>query len=486
MAQQTLEARLRDEIRRRGPIPFADFMRAVLYDPDGGYYSGDGDRIGPAGDFYTAPATHPAFGALLALQLERCWELLGRPGSFTIVEEGGGKGRLAEDISSYVRHLTPEFGQAVDYRIAELGRRGRVIWSADDTEINIDWNDDATPTEIENGVIISNELYDAWARHRVIQQGSTLYELLVDATDGGFIEIIAEPSTPALADRLRQLDVTLPNGSKAEIDLDGPAHLQESAATLRHGFIFTIDYGYPAATLYDGSRREGTLLCYHHHTSSTNPYIRLGKQDITAHVDFTSLARAGEDAGLLTEGLLTQQRYLKKLGSQAFIDVCVSLTSRRRTSLQTAWRCWNSRGQTGSAALASSFTARARRAAGRGAWMKSSSAARAAGLATYRPSCSRRSTCRCWQAAIRSTLNWTPSGPKRNDGTQEKSPQEVTGNDHRRPAQGTWNHSPTARYAGWQLHARQPRPQHSLCGRTTAHAGWPAHCEGKGWRGSDG
>ena len=321
MAQQTLEARLRDEIRRRGPIPFADFMRAVLYDPEGGYYSGDGDRIGPAGDFYTAPATHPAFGALLALQLERCWELLGRPGSFTIVEEGGGKGRLAEDVCSYIRHLTPEFGQAVDYRIAEFGRRGRVIWSADDTEINIDWNDDATPTEIENGVIISNELYDAWARHRVIQQGSTLYELLVDATDGGFIEIIAEPSTPALADRLRQLDVTLPNGSKAEIDLDGPAHLQESAATLRHGFIFTIDYGYPAATLYDGSRREGTLLCYHHHTSSTNPYIRLGKQDITAHVDFTSLARAGEDAGLVTEGLLTQQRYLKKLGSQAFIDV---------------------------------------------------------------------------------------------------------------------------------------------------------------------
>ena len=240
MAQQTLEARLRDEIRRRGPIPFADFMRAVLYDPDGGYYSGDGDRIGPAGDFYTAPAAHPAFGALLALQLERCWELLGRPDSFTIVEEGGGKGRLAEDICSYIRHLTPEFGQAVDYRIAELGRRGRVIWSADGADIHIDWNDDATPTEIENGVIISNELYDAWPRHRVIQQGETLYELLVDATDAGFIEVIAEPSTPALAECLRQLDVTLPNGSKAEIDLDGPAHLAESAATLRHGFIFTI------------------------------------------------------------------------------------------------------------------------------------------------------------------------------------------------------------------------------------------------------
>ena len=227
----------------------------------------------------------------------------------------------------------------------------------DGAEFEIDWNDDAAPREIENGVIISNELYDAWPRHRVIQQGSTLYELLVDATDGGFIEIIAEPSTPALAERLSQLDVTLPNGSKAEIDLAGPAHLQESAARLRNGFIFTIDYGYPAATLYDGSRREGTLLCYHHHTSSTNPYIRLGKQDITAHVDFTSLARAAEDAGLLTEGLLTQQRYLKKLGSQAFIDVLRDLDlSPQDVSCQPhgdtgahqvrrVWRVWRSHSQ---------------------------------------------------------------------------------------------------------------------------------------------
>ncbi len=303
MARHTLEARLRDEIRRRGPIPFADFMRVALYDPDGGYYSTLEDRIGPTGDFYTSPATHPAFGALLALQLERCWELLDKPAQFTIIEEGGGKGRLAADILAYSRHLAAGFSNAVDYHVVERGQNGRV-----------------TPDEIQAGAIISNELYDAMPRHRVIQQGQTLYELLVDATDAGFIELIAEPSTPELAERMRRLDVTLPNGSKAEIDLEGAAHLKQSASRLRRGFVFTIDYGYPAATLYDGSRREGTLLCYHRHTSSTNPYIRLGKQDITAHVDFTSLAWAAEEAGLLTEGLLTQQRYLKKLGSQAFID----------------------------------------------------------------------------------------------------------------------------------------------------------------------
>lgn len=321
MARQTLEARLRDEIRRRGPIPFADFMRVVLYDPDGGYYSSLNERIGPAGDFYTAPATHPAFGALIALQLERCWELLDRPQSFTVIEEGGGKGRLAEDVFNYARYLTPDFRRAIDYRILEFGRNGRAaLPQGDDGKSVISWDGAAPYDEIAAGVIISNELYDAMPRHRVIQQGQTLYELLVDATDGGFIETIAEPSTPALAERLRQLDVTLPNGSKAEIDLGGPAHLTESASRPRRGFVFTIDYGYPAATLYDGSRREGTLLCYHHHTSSTNPYIRLGRQDITAHVDFTSLAWAGEKAGMWTEGLLTQQRYLKKLGSQAFID----------------------------------------------------------------------------------------------------------------------------------------------------------------------
>ncbi len=321
MGPRVLEARLRDEIRRRGPIPFADFMRTALYDPQGGYYSGKGDHIGPTGDFYTAPTTHPAFGALLALQLERCWELLGRPNPFTVIEEGGGKGRLAEDICSYIGRLTTQFRQSVDYRIEEFGRRGRVAVAEGTDLITISWDDDATPPQ-DNivGVIVSNELYDAWPRHRVIQQGDSLYELLVDVTDSGFIEILSKPSTPALADRLRQLDVTLPSGSKAEIDLEGPAHFTESASRLKAGFVFTIDYGYPAATLYDGSRREGTLLCYHRHTSSTNPYIRLGKQDITAHVDFTTLASAGEDAGLVTEALLTQQRYLKKLGSQAFID----------------------------------------------------------------------------------------------------------------------------------------------------------------------
>ena len=105
MGPPNLQARIRDEIRRKGPISFVDFMRFALYDPDGGYYTSGVIHVGADGDFYTAPAAHPAFGAMLALQLERMWELLGRPQPMSIVEGGGGKGLLAADILSYAKSL---------------------------------------------------------------------------------------------------------------------------------------------------------------------------------------------------------------------------------------------------------------------------------------------------------------------------------------------------------------------------------------------
>ena len=138
MGPPGLEARIHDEIRRRGPIPFADFMRAALYDPDGGYYAGGANHVGADGDFYTAPAAHPAFGAMLALQLEQMWELLGKPHPMSIIEGGGGKGLLAVDILAYARSLDPEFVAALDYRIIETGRNGRVRGVGSGDEISID------------------------------------------------------------------------------------------------------------------------------------------------------------------------------------------------------------------------------------------------------------------------------------------------------------------------------------------------------------
>lgn len=324
MASSSLEDRLRETIRRRGPIPFADFMRAALYDPDDGYYTSVTNHIGPEGDFYTAPSTHPAFSAVLALQLERLWEVLERPKSFTVVEGGGEKGLLARDLLAYASHLDRAFLSALAYWILEPGRRGRATLTDESAEssinLHIEWEEVTELPPIENGVFLSNELFDAYPRHRVIRQGGRLYELLVDLAGDNFIETIAPPTTPDIEEHFAKVGVELPDGCRAEIDLEGPRFLESVGNAIQRGFVVTIDYGYPAEGLYSTARRQGTLFCYHRHTSSTNPYIRIGKQDITAHVDFTALAHAGEAAGLQVEGLLTQQRYLKKLGIQAFID----------------------------------------------------------------------------------------------------------------------------------------------------------------------
>ena len=321
MGQPNLEARIRDEIRRRGPIPFADFMRFALYDPDGGYYTSGVNHVGPDGDFYTAPTTHPVFGAMLALQLERMWQLLGRPKPLSVVEGGGGKGLLAADVLSYARSLDAAFWGSLEYQIVETERAGRVNDLRADGTIDIHWSAVPDPIEIGTGVFLSNELFDAYPRHRVVNQGGRLYELFVDEGAGGaFVESLGPPSTPELKAYFERVGVALPEGCQTEVDLAGPRFLAEVSSEIERGFTITIDYGSPAEALFSTARRGGTLLCYHRHLSSANPYIRLGKQDITAHVDFTTLAQAGESRGMKTEGLLTQQRYLKKLGIQTLID----------------------------------------------------------------------------------------------------------------------------------------------------------------------
>ena len=170
---------------------------------------------------------------------------------------------------------------------------------------------------------MSNELFDAFPRHRVIKQGKELLEIYVTLNnEEDFIELLDEPSTPQLKDYFTALDIDLPERCQAEIDLEGPSFMQRIALAIRTGFTMTIDYGFDAANLYTERMRQGTLLSYFRHTASNNYYIRVGRQDLTAHIDFTSFAKAGEDAGMETVGLMTQQQYLKKLG----IDLITSLS----------------------------------------------------------------------------------------------------------------------------------------------------------------
>ena len=308
----SVEEALKEQIARQGHLTFAQFMELALYWPHGGYYS---QAQRHPGDYFTAPAAHPAFGALLSLQLEEMWRLLDCPASFTVVEQGAGSGLLARDILRYAHHLEPRFHQAVRY--IAIDRFQGAPMSGDPS---YEWIQSAgLPVKEDiNGCLLSNELLDALPVHRVTLRGGRLQEIYVTLHDGAFLEAIDEPSTPLLGARLEEEGVALAEGQRAEVCLALEPWMQEVAACLKRGFLLTIDYGHTAQALYAPERVQGSLRCYYQHTLAGNPYVRVGAQDITAHADFTAVATLGKRYGLANHGLQSQAAFLKNLGLDAF------------------------------------------------------------------------------------------------------------------------------------------------------------------------
>jgi SAM-dependent MidA family methyltransferase len=312
-----LVERIRDEIRRDGPMPFARFMTLALYDPDGGYYRAAEARPGWAGrDFLTAPELHPIFGATLSTGLREAWLALGRPATFTIREHGAGEGAMARAILDAIDD--DAFRAAIRYEPVEVDPRRVATWRAALTDAgHADRIADPLAGEAFDGVVLANEVLDALPVHRVRQRAARLLELAVDvdAADGHLVEVEIAPSTPALADRLAAEGITLVDGQTAELCLDIEPWLAAATADLRRGLVVLIDYGAPAADLYDPRRRPaGTLRAYLRHRVHDDPLIHVGRQDLTAHVDTTAVEAAGHDLGLTTVGLTTQAEALLALG----------------------------------------------------------------------------------------------------------------------------------------------------------------------------
>ena len=171
-----------------------------------------------------------------------------------------------------------------------------------------------------SGVVLANELLDAMPVHRVTLVGGRLRELFVDAApEGGFIEAAGEPSIPALGERLDRLGVTLSEGHRTEICLGAESWLREAFAAVERGYLLLIDYGHEAEAYYDESRRAGTLRCYAGHTLGMNPYVNVGKQDIGAHVEFTSVRSAATGGGVRGSGRdAAGGEWLRSLGIDAY------------------------------------------------------------------------------------------------------------------------------------------------------------------------
>ncbi|MBW4637536.1 MAG: class I SAM-dependent methyltransferase [Gloeocapsa sp. UFS-A4-WI-NPMV-4B04] len=304
-------------------ITFTQYMEAALYHPQQGYYATKAINIGQQGDFLTSPHLGADFGELLAEQFVQMGEIIGQQ-QFTIVEMGAGQGILAADILGYLLQHYPDFFAALEYIIVEKSNALQQEQQQRLKNLPIKWCSlEEIATDSIIGCCFSNELVDALPVHQFIIEAGQLREIYVTTQEARglpiFVEVIGELSTPQLAEYFDLVKIALPSsaypdGYRSEVNLAALDWLKVVSNRLQRGYLLTIDYGYPAHRYYNPMRSQGTLQCYYRHMHHNNPYINIGQQDITAHVDFTALQRWGEMCGLDNLGFTQQGLFLMALG----------------------------------------------------------------------------------------------------------------------------------------------------------------------------
>ncbi|WP_009631212.1 class I SAM-dependent methyltransferase [Synechocystis sp. PCC 7509] len=302
-------------------ITFAEFMELALYHSQYGYYTTKAVDIGAQGDFFTSPHLGKDFGELLAVQFAQMWDIMGQPVPFTLVEMGAGQGILAVDILKYLYKHYREFFNALQYVIVEVspGLKQQQQQLLQGVADKVKWCSlEEIPANSIIGCFFSNELVDAMPINLFSLQDGKLGEIYITlAEDDSFIEVCNAPSTPKIAEYFDLVGVNLAQlagNYRSEINLAALEWLSTISQKLQQGYLLTIDYGYTAARYYNPMRSQGTLQCYYRHQYHNNPYINIGEQDITAHVDFTALDLWGDRCGLQKVGFTQQGLFLMALG----------------------------------------------------------------------------------------------------------------------------------------------------------------------------
>jgi SAM-dependent MidA family methyltransferase len=266
------------------------------------------------------------------------WHLLGDPPVFHVIEVGSGDGALAQSIVQACWRMAPRLAQVLYYVAADY--EPRWLPSPDHP---FAWDngtgDGMSPSRRDAllgvqrvkteglrafrkvvGCILCNELIDNFPVHRFAIQGGRVKEVFVTSAGGTLTEVLDEPSSPRIEERLTSLGLSLTEGYRGEVNLAMEDWTGQLAQALDRGFILTIDYGQLATDLYAPQHNQGTLVCYHRHVVSSDPYQHIGQQDITCQVDFTSLMRLGDRHGLATVGYALQSQFLTNLGFPSFLD----------------------------------------------------------------------------------------------------------------------------------------------------------------------
>lgn len=313
-------------------IPFDEFMRLALYDPELGYYSAGKYKIGKDGDFITAPEIGSVFAYCIA---DQCQQILLSIPKGSILEAGAGHGRLAVDLLLQLeqRNSLPD-----KYLILELSHSLRTVQR--ETIQNdvphlidrIEWID-TFPNEF-HGIILGNELLDAMPVELFEISKAGPVSLNVKCDRDGFQYTYNRDQTSAqITDRLNPLK--LPAGYRSELNFQAEAWIRSAADSLAEGVLLLIDYGFPRAEYYHPQRQQGTLMCHYRHHNHDNPFVLIGLQDITAHVDFTAMAEAAVDSNLDVLGYTSQAAFLMTCGLEQLMKQSNPEDSAKHLTLTT-------------------------------------------------------------------------------------------------------------------------------------------------------
>jgi SAM-dependent MidA family methyltransferase len=340
----SVREQIEQEIRQRGPIPFSRYMQICLYDPAHGYYSRNADQFGKAGDFYTSSDVHAVFGRLLARQFEEIWRALDRPHRIEILELGPGRGLFARDVLDWCNKKFPDFFAALTYTLQESSPALRAKLRENlrehiGTERAAVLEGRSTGTCRTLGpetpiIVFANEFFDALpveilgtaGRVHIALENNRLHEIWL-------------PPPAAELEFLDRYGVHPEPRERVEVQLISQEWMKQICGEIAGGqrLIIVIDYGYTRSQQLAG-RHRGTLMAYRHHSVSADPYQAPGEQDLTAHVNFTALAAACEQAGMQVETLRTQSQFLMGIGEKnqfadAFED-CRVPQERAKVALQ--------------------------------------------------------------------------------------------------------------------------------------------------------
>ncbi|MET0981086.1 MAG: SAM-dependent methyltransferase [Telluria sp.] len=310
-ASQALQQHIATAIQNAGgAIPFSRFMELALYAPRLGYYSGGAAKLGASGDFTTAPEITPLFGQALA----RAAAAIIAQSAPDIIEFGAGTGKLARDV---LAALAADGIEVDSYTIIELSGELRARQQEALADFpNVRWIDGFP--EHFSGVVLANEVLDAMPVELVIKTAHGWRRQMVTVEDGRFAYVQQELDPPLAAQLARQVPDGdhLDEGYLTELHPVACGFMASLAAMFAggKGAAILVDYGFPAHEYYVDARVGGTLMCHYRHHAHPDPFFLPGLQDITAHVDFTAMALAAQDAGLEVLGYMNQAGFLLGCG----------------------------------------------------------------------------------------------------------------------------------------------------------------------------